>query len=141
MAAFLSFRSVVDPSDCDFLGHMNVSKYFSACSDGVFAIQAEMCLTAKDMRDGRSLSFAVVHAESDFRSELAAGDAIRLETSIIEIGTKTLTFRHQLFKAEDNVLAFETIFKCVMLDLRSRRSAEIPADVRERASHWIESSD
>ena len=67
--AFISYRSVVDPSECDFLGHMNVSRYFSACSDGVFAIQAELGLTANDMRSGRRLSFAVVRAESDFKAE------------------------------------------------------------------------
>ncbi|PSL20424.1 hypothetical protein CLV88_10365 [Shimia abyssi] len=44
--AFVSYRGVVDPADCDFLGHMNVSRYFAACSDAVFAIQAEMGLTA-----------------------------------------------------------------------------------------------
>ena len=75
MPAMISFRSVVDPSDCDFLGHMNVSRYFAACSDGVFALQSELGLTADDMRNGRRLSFAVVNAQSDFRAELAAGDA------------------------------------------------------------------
>jgi len=30
MAAMISFRSTVDPSDCDFLGHMKVSRYFAA---------------------------------------------------------------------------------------------------------------
>ena len=116
MPAMISFRSVVDPADCDFLGHMNVSRYFAACSDGVFAIQSEMGLTANDMRKGRRLSFAVVRAESDFRAELSAGDAIRLETSIIAIGTKSLSFRHRLVRSEDDATAFETEFKCVMLD-------------------------
>lgn len=139
MTAMISFRSVVDPADCDFLGHMNVSKYFAACSDGVFAIQSEMGLTAKDMREGRHLSFAVVHAESDFRAELSAGDAIRLETSIVEIGTKSLTFRHRLVRSEDNAVAFETLFKCVMLDLAARQAVKIPDDVRERAPAWLES--
>ena len=101
MPAMNSFISVVDPSDCDFLGHMNVSKYFAACSDGVFAIQSEMGLTANDMRTGRRLSFAVVHAESEFKAELTAGDAIRLETSIVEIGSKSITFRHRLVRSED----------------------------------------
>jgi len=139
MTAMISFRSVVGPADCDFLGHMNVSKYFAACSDGVFAIQSEMGLTAKDMRVGRHLSFAVVHAESDFRAELSAGDAIRLETSIVEIGTKSLTFRHRLVRSEDNAVAFETLFKCVMLDLAARQAVKIPDDVRENASTWLES--
>ena len=138
MTAMISFRSVVDPTDCDFLGHMNVSKYFAACSDGVFAIQSEMGLTANDMRDGRRLSFAVVHAVSDFKAELSAGDAIRLETSIAEIGSKSITFRHCLIRSGDNVVAFETLFKCVMLNLETRRSAGIPDDAREKALMWLD---
>ena len=140
MPAFVSFRSVVVPADCDFLGHMNVSRYFDACSDGVFAIQSEMGLTASDMRNGRRLSFAVVNAQSDFRAELSAGDAIRLETSIIEIGTKSITFRHRLFRAEDTALTFESVFKCVMLDLETRRASEIPDAVRSAALQWLEST-
>lgn len=138
MTAMISFRSVVDPTDCDFLGHMNVSKYFAACSDGVFAIQSEMGLTANDMRGGRRLSFAVVHAESDFKAELSAGDAIRLETSITEIGSKSITFRHRLIRSADNAVAFETLFKCVMLNLETRRSAGIPDDAREKALEWLD---
>ena len=64
MPTMTTFRSVVDPADSDFLGHMNVSRYFSACSDGIFAIQSEMGLTANDMRTGRRLSFAVVNAKA-----------------------------------------------------------------------------
>lgn len=138
MAAMISFRSMVDPSDCDFLGHMNVSRYFSACSDGVFAIQSDMGLTAGDMRAGRRLSFAVVNAQSDFRAELSAGDAIRLETSIVDIGTKSMTFRHRLIRAEGDAVAFETVFKCVMLSLETRKAAEIPEDVRANATRWLE---
>lgn len=140
MSAFLSFRSVVDPADCDFLGHMNVSRYFAACSDGVFAIQSEMGLTASDMRKGRRLSFAVVNAQSDFRAELSAGDSIRLETTVLEMGAKSMTFRHRLIRAEEDILAFETVFKCVMLNLETRRSNDIPDDVRARASQWMEGS-
>ena len=138
MPAMISFRSVVDPSDCDFLGHMNVSRYFAACSDGVFAIQSEMGLTANDMRDGRRLSFAVVNAQSDFRAELSAGDAIRLETSVIEIGSKSMTFRHQLIRSEGETIAFETVFKCVLLSLETRKAAEIPDEVLITAAHWLE---
>lgn len=141
MPAMISFRSVVDPSDCDFLGHMNVSRYFAACSDGVLAIQSEMGLTANDMRNGRRLSFAVVNAQSDFRAELAAGDAIRLETSITAIGSKSITFRHRLVRAEGDELAFETAFKCVMLSLDTRRAAKLPEEVRKRAVQWLESDE
>lgn len=137
MPAMISFRSVVDPADCDFLGHMNVSRYFSACSDGVFAIQSEMGLTADDMRQGRRLSFAVVHAESDFRSELSAGESIYLETEILKIGTKSITFRHRLYKSSDGAMAFETIFKCVMMSLETRTAEPVPEEVKTKAAAWL----
>jgi acyl-CoA thioester hydrolase len=137
MPSIETFRSVVAPSDCDFLGHMNVSRYFAACSDGVFTIQSEMGLTANDMREGRRLSFAVVHAESDFKAELSSGDAIRLETGILAIGSKSITFRHRLFRVDDNVMAFETMYKCVMLNLETRGAAQIPDAVREKAAAWL----
>ena len=104
--AFVSFRSVVDPSDCDFLGHMNVSRYFAACSDAVFALQTELGLSAHDMRSGRRLSFAVVHAESDFLAELTAGETIHMQTEILQIGGKSMTFRHELFRSADRKPAF-----------------------------------
>jgi acyl-CoA thioesterase FadM len=89
------------------------------------------------MREGRRLSFAVVHAESDFKAELSAGDAIRLETEITAIGSKSITFRHRLIRAEGDVLAFETLFKCVMLSLETRRAAPIHDVVRETATTWL----
>jgi acyl-CoA thioester hydrolase len=137
MTAMISYRSVVYPSDCDFLGHMNVSKYFAACSDGVFAVQSEMGLTANDMRIGRQLSFAVVHAESDFKAELSAGDSIHLETGILQLGSKSITFRHRLIRSEDGIIAFETIFKCVLLSLETRRAEAVPDEVRSAAEKFF----
>ena len=96
-----------------------------------------MGLTANDMRSGRRLSFAVVHAESDFKSELSAGDAIRLETEILELGSKSITFRHRLIRSEDGAVAFETVFKCVMLNLETRRAEIVPDEVRTAAAKFM----
>jgi acyl-CoA thioester hydrolase len=137
MAFLETFRSVVAPSECDVLGHMNVSRYFAACSDGVFSFQTMLGLGVSKIRHGRKLSFAVVHAESDFLSEVHAGEVIYLLTGIEKNSGKSLVFKHRLFKAESEELAFETRFQCVMLDLEARRGAEIPDDVREKAKEFI----
>ena len=132
-----TYRTVVAPSDCDHLGHMNVSGYFAACGDGVITFQTGLGLGPKDVRDGRQLSFAVVHAESDFKSEVGAGEAIFLRTGVDEIGGKSITFRHQLVRVEDGEIVFETVFRCVLLDLNSRRAVTIPDDVRVKAQAFI----
>ncbi len=130
-------RSVVAPADCDILGHMNVSRYFAAVSDGMFSFQTGLGLGLSDLRDGRRLSFAVVRAESDFKAEIMAGTVIVLRSGIAEMGTKTALFRHRLFRAEDDALTFETTFRCVLLDLANRRAAEIPDDIREKAQAFM----
>ncbi|MGP6086552.1 acyl-CoA thioesterase [Antarctobacter jejuensis] len=137
MPAMTTYRAIVDPSHCDFLGHMNVSRYFAACSDAVMALQAELGLTSEDVRSGRQLSFAVVHADSDFRAELRAGDVLRMESEVVEIGTKTMTFRHRLYRCPDETLSFETTFKGVLLSLETRRAVEVPQDVRTRAEAFM----
>jgi len=55
----------------------------------------------------------------------------------MEIGTKSITFRHRLIRAEDGAVAFESIFKCVMLNLDTRRAEAIPSDVKDKAAAWL----
>jgi acyl-CoA thioester hydrolase len=87
-------------------------------------------MTRTDMSEGRRLSFAVVHAESDFRREVMAGETVYMRTHVEEIGTKSATFRHRLFSADDDAMVFTTLFKTVCLDLAARKAAPIPDDIR-----------
>ncbi len=137
MPAMSSFRTFVESTDCDFLGHMNVARYFSACSNATGTIQAELGLTGEDMRTGRRLCFAVVHADSSFRAELNAGDSIQMMTDILAIGTKSMTFRHRLYRVDDGALCFETSFKTALMNLTTRKAAAIPDDVRAKAQAYL----
>jgi len=132
-----TYRTVVAPSDCDVLGHMNVSRYFAACSDGVLNFQTGLGLGVSNLTGGRRLSFAVVRAESDFRSEIGPGEAICLETAVREIGGKSIVFHHRLRRIEVDVIAFETDFRCVLLDLEARRAVTIPDDIRAKAERYM----
>ena len=141
MPALETYRSIVEPSDCDVLGHMNVSRYLGICGNGVFALQAAIGLGRAEMLEGRRLSFAVVRAESDFRRELLPGDAVWLETGVMEIGTKSALFRHRLHRSGDDALAFESVFRSVLLDLAARRATEIPDDIRRGLEAYRVSGD
>ncbi len=132
-----TYRATVAPSDCDVLGHMNVSRYFAACADGVFSLQTSLGLGLDDMTNGRKLSFAVVHSESDFKAEVHAGSVIYLMSGIVRIGDKSVVFYHRLFKADGDLLAFETQFKCVLLDLVERKARALPPDIREQAEKYL----
>jgi len=126
-----TYRATVAPEDCDHLGHMNVQHYFRAVSDGMFSLMAEVGLGPAEIR-ARQLSFAVVRAETDFLSELVAGDVIALRSGIEAMATKSVRFRHELINVARGETVMRTSFKCVLLDLERRVAVEIPADIREQ---------
>ncbi|MEC7763083.1 MAG: thioesterase family protein [Pseudomonadota bacterium] len=137
MPALLTYRGVVAPSDCDILGHMNVARYFDAASDAGFTMQANLGLTAADMTGGRRISGAVVHADSNFIQEVLAGETIHVLTDIPAIGTKSITYRHRLFRSTTDELAFVSVFKNAMLSLETRKAVPIPDDMRAAAQAYL----
>ena len=131
-----TYRATVAPAACDHLGHMNVQHYFAAVSDGMFAIMARVGLGPEEIRR-RQLSFAVVHAETDFHRELHAGDVVVLESTVAKLGDKSATFHHRLINASTGALAMSTEFKCVLLNLAKRQAMPIPGDIRAAAAELM----
>ena len=137
MSTFVeTYRATVAPTDCDHLGHMNVQRYFAAVSDGMFGIMVHLRLGPEEIRK-RKISFAVVHAETDFHRELHAGDVIALESTVLKVGEKSATFGHRLKNIATGDIAMSTEFKCVLLDLEKRQATSIPEDIRAAAAKLI----
>ena len=128
-----TYRATVAPADCDHLGHMNVQHYFAAVSDGMFAIMIRLGLSPEEIQR-RHMSFAVVHAETDFHRELHPGDVIALESTVVKLGEKSATFHHELRNVATDAVAMTTDFKCVLLDLQKREAVSIPDDIRAAAA-------
>ena len=127
-----TYRATVAPAQCDHLGHMNVQHYFAAVSDGMFAIMIRLGLGPEEIRR-RQMSFAVVHAETDFHQELRAGDVVALESTVLEVCGKSATFQHRLKDVATGAIAMSTKFKCVLLDLDKRQAISTPDDIRAAA--------
>jgi len=128
-----TYRGTVGPTDCDDLGHMNVQHYFAAVSNGMFVMMSRLGLAPEDIRR-RQMSFAVVHAETDFHRELRAGDVMALESAVLTLGDKSATFQHRLRNLSTGSVAMTTDFKCVLLDLKRREAIPIPDDIRTAAA-------
>jgi len=128
-----TYRGTVSPTDCDDLGHMNVQHYFAAVSNGMFAMMNRLGLTPEEIQR-RQMSFAVVHAETDFHRELHAGETLLLESTVLRLGDKSVTFQHRLRNLSTSTVAMTTDFKCVLLDLRKREAVLIPEDIRAAAT-------
>jgi acyl-CoA thioester hydrolase len=104
-----TYRGAVRREDCDDLGHMNVQRYFAAVSDGMFAMMSRLGLTLEKIQR-RQISFAVVHAETDFHRELRSGDLMLLESTVLKLGDKSATFQHRLRNISTDCVAMTTDF-------------------------------
>jgi acyl-CoA thioester hydrolase len=128
-----TYRGAARREDCDDLGHMNVQHYFAAVSNGMFAMMSRLGLTPEEIQR-RQMSFAVVHAETDFHRELRSGDMMLLESTVLKLGNKSATFQHRLRNLSTDSVATTTDFKCVLLDLGRREAIPIPDDIRAAAA-------
>lgn len=129
---FETYRATVTPEQCDHLGHMNVQFYIAAISEGAITLISRLGLSPTEIQQ-RQVAVAAARIESDFMQEVREGEEIYLESAIGAIGKKSLTVMHRLKKAADDSLVMQSKVRAVMMNLDTRSSMELPADVRTAA--------
>jgi len=126
-----TLRRVIGPEECDVLGHMNVSRYFACVSDAGLALQAAFGLDRANITGGRRQSFAVVHSDANFHAEVLAGEPIYMRSHVVDVGRRTASFHHRLYRSLDDHLLFEATFKCVLMDLEKRKASVVDEDLQQ----------
>lgn len=86
----------------------------------------------------RQIGMPAVHVEMFFHSPLRYGDTMRIETSVMQLGKRSATFRYKMFQKEGGVLAAEVRHKVVCSDLAKIASCDMPPDVRALFEAHIE---
>jgi acyl-CoA thioesterase FadM len=137
MPAIETFRRIVDPADCDMLGHMNISRYFACVSDAGLGLMTAFGLGQDQIIAGRRQAFAVVHFDTTFHKEVLPGDWIYIRSGVGEIGNRSCTIRHEMHRATDDALLFEATAKAVLMDLEARRATVIDEDLRKGMERFM----
>ncbi|UWQ11688.1 acyl-CoA thioesterase [Aliiroseovarius crassostreae] len=132
-----TFRRIVDPSDCDMLGHMNISRYFACVSDAGLGLMTAFGLGQDQIIGGRRQAFAVVHFDTNFHKEVRPGEWIFIRSGITEIGRRSATFHHQMFRATDETLLFDATAKAVLMDLERRKATVIDAPLAQNMHPYL----
>lgn len=106
------------------------ARYLEYCHDALEAFFGALEGGYPHMINVRDLGIPSVHAEIDWRAPLRYGDTARIEVRVAQIGTRSATFVHRLYRLGDNVLAAEVKQTVVFCHLRALGSVVIPGDVR-----------
>lgn len=122
----------VAASECDQLGHMNVQHYVAKVSDAAWHVMASIGITPAYIRERRR-ALAAVKQEVLYLKELLAGDLVRMESGVLDVSERKITFFHRLSNVETGQLAMKSKVFTVMMDLDARRSTALDAEVLARA--------
>ena len=135
--ALVTYRGAVYPSQCDHMGHMNVSSYVAKFDEATWQLFAEIGLTPSRLRSG-SLGMAGVEQHIEYERELFAGDVVTVSSAILEVKGKAVRFSHEMKNDETGEVAARMTVVAVCLDRSTRKSRALPDDVRDRALAMID---
>jgi acyl-CoA thioester hydrolase len=129
MPSAATYRGTVYPWQCDHVGHMNIMWYVGKFDEANWNLFARIGLTPTYLREsGRGM--AGVQQNITYRSELLPGDIVEIKSVMLEIGGKSIRFRHEMRNAETGEIAAVCEITAVHLDRQAHKSVPFPDAVR-----------
>jgi acyl-CoA thioester hydrolase len=131
-----TYRGTVYPWQCDHVGHMNIMWYVGKFDEANWNLFARIGLTPGYLRNsGRGM--AGVQQNISYRSELFAGDIVEVTSELLEIGTTSIRFRHEMRNAETGEVAAISELTAVHIDREAHRSVAFDEPVRRAAASLL----
>lgn len=125
----LTYRGVVYPSQCDHMGHMNVAFYVAKFDEATWHVFRLCGITGTYLRDNRKV-MAGVHQDITYRRELVPGDTVRIESRIVEVGARKLTWAHEMYDDVTNENVASCELTAVHIDAETRKATVFPDDIK-----------
>jgi acyl-CoA thioester hydrolase len=129
MPSAATYRGTVYPWQCDHVGHMNIMWYVGKFDEANWNLFARIGLTPSYLRES-GLGMAGVQQNISYRRELLAGDIVEIKSAMLEIGGKSIRFRHEMRNAETGEIAAVCEITAVHLDRQAHKSVPFPDAVR-----------
>ena len=134
-------RGVVHPWHHDQFGHMNVRWYAHFFDDAVFHLYPVFGISLTRMQQEFGVHTVSAKATTNFIKELQAGDLIRVVGSVTRLGGKSVTFTLQMLNVDSGELHATYELVEVFFNPETRKSAEIPAGLRELLAAYTDDTD
>lgn len=111
--------------------HMNVQFYTTKydMASGQFLANLVSDIQAFKAKDK---GFAYVEMNIRYIREVLEDDPIHILTSVLEIGNKVVTIKHEMFHSTKNTLMSDAIAKWVVLDKQLRKAVVLEEEVKAK---------
>jgi len=133
----ITYRGIVYPWHCDHMGHMNVMWYAGKFDEACWQLLAMVGLDApRFAKDGCGM--AAVEQHIQYKRELRPGDAITIQSAVLEVKDKSIHMLHKMVHDVSGDIAATTVVVGVHIDARIRKAIRLPEEVRQRAMEMKE---
>lgn len=122
-------HATVLPAWLDYNGHMNVAYYLVAFETGIDAYKAVVGMDLAYI-EGTGRSTVALESHITFQNEAMLGEALRIETRIVDFDGKRAHIYQELFRGEDLLATQETL--SLSFDTRARKSCRFEDAVAAR---------
>ncbi|MEX0345241.1 MAG: thioesterase family protein [Rhizobiaceae bacterium] len=126
-----SNRSIVWPSECDISGHMTQQFYIARFTDAAPHVWETLGIGEHWLLE-RNLGRAAVEMKLTHHRPAKTGDVLFLYSKAEIAGRKTIKLRHELVRQTDMEPVASGEVLALILDLETRKSVELPADIMKR---------
>lgn len=127
----LLYDTTVKPEWIDHNGHMNVAFFVLAFDEATDAAYEHWGI-GMDYPDTSGCSVFTLGINVDYLGELFEGDAIRVETALVDHDAKRIHYFHRMIDTVKDKLVATNECLCMNVDLTARKSAPFPDDVLEK---------
>jgi acyl-CoA thioester hydrolase len=127
MLSLPTFSVIVHPWQCDVMGHLNTRFYAAMFDDASLQL---LCSLATDCSG--QLGWADVEWKLSYQKEVRAGACLKITSTILGIGNKSLAFRHEMTPVSADIIVAIAEIKVVRFDLAARKAVAVEDVVRDR---------
>lgn len=122
-------RESVRPEWIDYNGHMNVAYYVLAFDHATDALFDRLGLDAA-YRERSGFSTFALEAHIVYKREVAAGDPLRFEAQMLDFDGRFFHYISKMYHDGEGWLAASCEWLSCGVDMRTRRPAEMPPEIR-----------
>lgn len=130
------YQGRVQPEWIDYNGHMNVAYYVLAFDHATDALLDHIGLDA-GTREREQGSVFTLELHVCYLRELLEGEPIRITTRLLDCDAKRIHYFQELYQAESDTPAATCEQILLYMDMRTRSSGRMPADIQSRLGRLL----
>jgi 1,4-dihydroxy-2-naphthoyl-CoA hydrolase len=123
-----TYNARITLHDADAAGVLFFGRYFALAHDAYEAFLDSHGLNIGHLIRTTDYILPVVHAESDYRRALFAGQKTTIHLRIVELRSRTLTVAYEFFNAEGELACRLRTVHCAV-NVKTRRAVVLPREV------------